>query len=199
MLEAKIIIDAPELQAAINNLADAIRETATAPTRAKRTKAEPKPVAPAEPEPVAVDPVIPEQQFTPVEPVAPEPPLAAVPATEPEPSFIEEIPPDEPVSPVAPVAQTPVAPVPAISEPMAVPQSPVAPVAPVEQAPAKKYTFKQISTAGAKLCANVGNMDKLVTLLNQKYGVPAITMIKEELYPELAQDLIALGATIEEE
>lgn len=67
-----------------------------------------------------------------------------------------------------------------------------------EPAPVKKYTFKQISNAGAKLCAEVGKMEQLVTLLNTKYGVPAITMIPEEKYGELAADLIALGAVMEE-
>lgn len=67
-----------------------------------------------------------------------------------------------------------------------------------EPAPVKKYTFKQISNAGAKLCAEVGKMEQLVSLLNTKYGVPAITMIPEEKYGELAADLIALGAVMEE-
>ncbi len=65
-------------------------------------------------------------------------------------------------------------------------------------APAKKYTFKQISTAGAKLCADMSKMESLVSLLNTKYGVPAITMIDESRYGELAEDLIGLGAVIEE-
>ena len=73
-----------------------------------------------------------------------------------------------------------------------------APVAPVPT-PAKKYTFKQISKAGAALCTDVNKMDQLVSLLNSKYGVPAITMIDEARYNELAADLIALGATIEED
>lgn len=98
---------------------------------------------------------------------------------EPEPSFIGNVPPDEPE-------------IPAVEQPVA------APVAPAP-APAKKYTFKQISKAGAALCTEMGKMDQLVTLLNTKYGVPAITMINESRYGELAEDLIALGATIEEE
>lgn len=191
MLEAKVIIELPGIADAINNLADAIRGNGVvpAPAKAKRTKAE-KNVAPAGESPVEEKPVNTEPKFTPVE------------NTEPEPSFIAEIPPDEPEIPVpvapvvpeTPAPVVPVAPVPEISEPVAVPQS-----MPPAPAPVKKYTFKQISTAGAKLCANVGNMDKLVTLLNTKYGVPAITMIKEERYAELAEDLKALGATIEEE
>lgn len=65
--------------------------------------------------------------------------------------------------------------------------------------PAKEYSFKQISTAGARLCANQETMNKLVELLNGKYGVPAITMIDKSRYSELADDLIQLGAKIEEE
>ena len=107
----------------------------------------------------------------------------------PEPSFIQEIPPDEPEIPA--VEQPEQAP-PLVNVPE------TAPVAPAP-APVKKYTFKQISTAGAKLCADMGKMDALVSLLNSKYGVPAITMIDESRYAELAADLIGLGAVIEEE
>ena len=72
---------------------------------------------------------------------------------------------------------------------------------PVEQpaaAPAKKYTFKTSSRAGAALCTS-GKTEQLVSLLNSKYGVAAITMLDESRYGELAEDLIALGATIEED
>ena len=68
-----------------------------------------------------------------------------------------------------------------------------------EEKPEKKYTFKQISSAGAALCADLSKMEQLVSLLNDKYKVPAITMIPETRYAELAADLIALGAVIEEE
>ena len=107
--------------------------------------------------------------LTPVEEPVAAPPLAEVPATEPEPSFIGSVPPDEPPAPAPAPAPAP-----------------------------KKYSFNQISKAGAKLCADLSKMDQLVTLLNTKYGVPAITMIDESRYAELAADLIALGAVIEE-
>lgn len=77
--------------------------------------------------------------------------------------------------------------------------APAAPAAPAPAPAPKKYSFKQISTAGARLCADPGKMDRLVALLNDKYGVPAITMIDESRYGELADDLIALGAVIEED
>lgn len=168
MFEVKVTIEAPELQKAIDNLADSIGKIAgfsvasmtpagfsiastTPAVVSAETKKEEAPVA--APAPVEQ----PEQA----------PPLVNVP--------------DTPVAPAAPVEQ-PVA----------------APVAPAP-APAKKYTFKQISKAGAALCTDMGKMDQLVALLNTKYGVPAITMINESRYGELAEDLIALGATIEEE
>lgn len=65
--------------------------------------------------------------------------------------------------------------------------------------PKKKFTFKQISSAGAKLCSDLEKMDQLISLLNSKYGVTAITMIPEERYPDLAADLVSLGGVIEEE
>ena len=168
MFEVKVTIEAPELQKAIDNLADSIGKIAgfsvasmtpagfsiastTPAVVSAETKKEEAPVA--APAPVEQ----PEQA----------PPLVNVP--------------DTTIAPAAPVEQ-PVA----------------APVAPAP-APAKKYTFKQISKAGAALCTDMGKMDQLVALLNTKYGVPAITMINESRYGELAEDLIALGATIEEE
>ncbi len=65
-------------------------------------------------------------------------------------------------------------------------------------APKKEYTFTQISNAGAALCTQPGKIDQLVQLLNNKYGVAAITMIDKSRYAELAADLIALGAAIGE-
>ncbi len=114
---------------------------------------------------------------------------AMVAAEAPEPSFIEDVPPDVPE---IPATEQPEQASPLVNASDAAP-------APVAPAPVKKYTFKQISTAGAKLCTDMGKMDALVSLLNSKYGVPAITMIDESRYGELAADLIGLGAVIEEE
>ena len=107
---------------------------------------------------------------------------------------------DTPVSDSKPdVAPAPVPAAPASPTASAAPvDAPVAPAEP-KPAPAKVYTFDQISKAGAKLCTDIGKMDQLVTLLNTKYGVPAITMIDKKRYAELADDLINLGAVIEEE
>ena len=97
-------------------------------------------------------------------------------------------------APAVPEEQPAPVPVPVAPEPAPEP----VPVAQPAPAPAKKYTFEQISKAGAALCADLSNMEKLIALLNGKYGVQAITMIDESRYSDLAADLIALGATIEE-
>ena len=99
----------------------------------------------------------------------------------------------------APAAPTP-EPAPAVAP--AAPEAPVQEATPEPKAtpaPAKEYTFKQISTAGAKLCSDQTKMNQLIDLLNSKYGAPAITMIDKSRFPELAEDLIKLGAEIEEE
>lgn len=70
-----------------------------------------------------------------------------------------------------------------------------APVNAPVAAPKSQYTFEQISRAGADLCG-AGKMAELVALLNNKYGVAAITLLAPERYEELAGDLIALGAKI---
>lgn len=105
-----------------------------------------------------------------------------------------------PVTPVAPMPEP--VPVTAPAAPVAPAPTPAPEPAPVQQAapaPAKEYTFKQISTAGAKLCSDQTKMNQLIDLLNSKYGAPAITMIDKSRFPELAEDLIKLGAVIEEE
>ncbi len=106
-------------------------------------------------------------------------PAAPVPAPDPEPIPVAPAPAPEP-------------------EPIPVAEAPMATPAEERPAPAKKYTFEQISKAGAALCADLSKMEKLVSLLNDKYKVPAITMIDESKYTDLANDLIALGAVIEE-
>ena len=106
-----------------------------------------------------------------------------------EPCFIGDVPPDEPENPTEEQPQQ-------ASAPMDAPGATLDVPAPV---PAKEYTFNQISRAGANLCTDLAKMEQLVNLLNTKYGVQAITMIDKSRYAELADDLIALGATIEEE
>ena len=113
------------------------------------------------------------------------------------PSKPDPVPTPAPVQPEAPApVQAPESAKEAPSTPAPAPEAPAAPEPASE--PAKVYTFDQISKVGAKLCTT-GKMDQLVSLLNGKYGVPAITMIDESRYAELAADLIALGAVFEEE
>ena len=190
MFEVKVTVELPGIPEAINNLADALRGKAPAKKAAKNAD-----VAIANNgSGMAVGKLEGGMVINQGK--------AEQKKEEPEPSFIGNVPPDEPEIPA--VEQPEQAP-PLVN----VPDTPVAPAAPVEQpvaapvapapAPAQKYTFKQISKAGAALCTDMGKMDQLVALLNTKYGVPAITMINESRYGELAEDLIALGATIEEE
>ena len=170
MFEAKITIEAPELEKAINRLADAVSGVGKLRSFHAEMTSEGMQIEHKEvPNPALVS-AEPEPPLTPVETAEPEPPLVNVPN--------EELP---------------------IHEPVAVPQSPAAPVETPAPVPAKTYTFKQLSTAGANLVSDLRKMEQLVKLLNQKYGVPAITMIPEDRYPELAEDLISLGAVIKEE
>ena len=174
MFEVKVTIEAPELQKAIDNLADSIGKIAgfsvASMTPAGFSIASTTPAVVSVENPVAADTAETKKEEASV--------AAPAPVEQP-----------EQAPPLVNVPDTPATPV----------EQPVAfPVAP-DPAPAKKYTFKQISKAGAALCTDMGKMDQLVSLLNTKYGVPAITMINESRYGELAEDLIALGATIEEE
>lgn len=86
-------------------------------------------------------------------------------------------------------------------DPLNVPEEmlPTEPVSP-NPVPEKKreYTFNQISRAGANLCADIAKLDQLSDLLHTKYGVASIKDLDKSRYAELADDLIALGATIEE-
>lgn len=174
MLELKVTIELLGIADAINNLADAMRGGA---------KPQRKPKAEAK--------------------KAPEVEAPAEPVNEPEPSFIQDIPADEPEIPAVeqPEQAPPLAEVPApVESGPVIPQAPVAPAPVAKQEPPKKvYTFRQISQAGAALCADLQKLDALVKLLNTKYGVQAITAIDPSRYPELAEDLIGLGAVIKEE
>jgi len=67
-----------------------------------------------------------------------------------------------------------------------------APVQPPVQE--KKITAEDISRAGAAL-VDQGKMADVINLL-KRYGVQAITQLKEDVYPAFANDLRALGATL---
>lgn len=171
MLEMKITIAAPDLAAAINNLAVALANGNTVPAE-KPTKAEKQ----TEAKDAA-------QQAAPVNPMqATGAPLSATPAQT-----------------VAPVANVPVAPAvvqqaaPAVAP---VAQAPVAqaPVAPAVPTGAPTYTLEMIARAGTAL-VDAGKMDALCGLL-AKYGVEALTALDPAQYGNFANDLRALGAQI---
>ena len=69
----------------------------------------------------------------------------------------------------------------------AVPDAPAAPETPV-------YTLEQLSRAGAAL-ATSGKMPELMALM-QKHGVQALTQLKPDQYPAMADDLRSMGAQI---
>ena len=172
MLEMKITIAAPDLAAAINNLAVALANGNTVPAE-KPAKAEKQTEAK----------VAAQQAQAPVNPMqAPGAPLSATPA---------QI--------VAPVANVPVAPAvvqqaaPAVAP---VAQAPVAqaPVAPAVPTGAPTYTLEMIARAGTAL-VDAGKMDALCGLL-AKYGVEALTALDPAQYGNFANDLRALGAQI---
>ncbi len=172
MLEMKITIAAPDLAAAINNLAVALANGNTVPAE--------KP-AKAEKQTEAKDAA--QQAQAPVNPMqAPGAPLSATPAQT-----------------VAPVANVPVAP--AVVQQAAptvapVAQAPIAqaPIAPAVPTGAPTYTLEMIARAGTAL-VDAGKMDALCGLL-AKYGVEALTALDPAQYGNFANDLRALGAQI---
>ena len=172
MLEMKITIAAPDLAAAINNLAVALANGNTVPAE-----------KPAKAEKQTEEKDATQQAQAPVNPMqAPGAPLSATPAQT-----------------VAPVANVPVAPAvvqqaaPAVAP---VAQAPIAqaPVAPAVPTGAPTYTLEMIARAGTAL-VDAGKMDALCGLL-AKYGVEALTALDPAQYGNFANDLRALGAQI---
>lgn len=172
MLEMKITIAAPDLAAAINNLAVALANGNTVPAE-KPAKAEKQTEAKVAAQ-QAQAPVNPMQaagaplSATPAQTVAP---VANVPVA---PAVVQQAAPA-----VAPVAQAPIA------------QAPVAPAVPTG---APTYTLEMIARAGTAL-VDAGKMDALCGLL-AKYGVEALTALDPAQYGNFANDLRALGAQI---
>ena len=177
MLEMKITIAAPDLAAAINNLAAALDgknphtvcnqygtdnkhiDYVGTITMGMSGKARPAtPAAPVNPTPA---PTVPTQ--------APGAPLSATPA-----QTAAQIAPTVPVAQPAPVANT----APAPTAPTSAPQ----------------YTLDMIATAGSALI-DAGKMDQLMQLLG-KFGVASLTELTPESYGAVAGELRALGATI---
>lgn len=217
-MEIKILIEAPELAAAVNNLATAVSnfgeikvqpiinaadvtDKAVKQTRRRKSDKSAAEEVPAQVEAPGVQ--------------APDAPATASvepPHTVPGPA---PVPPLTPASeaPVAPVAQQPVAPIPApvaqapVANPIpAVQQSvtaapvtsvsqtvpPVTTGSPVtEQPQPRQYTMQDIAKVGAALL-DKGMMPQLSAILNEM-GVMAIPQLRPEQYPVVAEKLIALG------
>ena len=200
MIELKVTVDAPELSAAINHLAEAIESKGTdipaAPaknSRSKKAAAKTAPDAPAAYAPAPSEPVTPP---TPVE----QPPVTVQPAQTP------VITPAQQPAPAAPMA-TPVMPQPvATATPVMTP--PAAPVAqqfipqptaaPAPAAPAQpqqsSVTLEQIINAAMPLMNSNPAFAMQLQGILAKYGVQAVTQIPKEYLPNVAADLAALGA-----
>lgn len=115
------------------------------------------------------------------------PAITTTPATVPAPAPVTA-----PAEQSAPVQQ-PVAPAP-VATPVEQP-TPVQPTpAPAAGQPEETFTMNDLSVAGAKLVEQ-GKMDAVVTLL-QRFGVAAITQLKEAQYADFAKSLRAMGASI---
>lgn len=200
MIELKVTVDAPELSAAINHLAEAIESKGTdvpaAPaknSRSKKAAAKTAPDAPAASAPAPSEPVTPP---TPVE----HPPVIVQPAQTP------VITPAQQPAPAAPVA-TPMMPQPvATATPVMTP--PAAPVSqqfipqptttPAPAAPAQPQqsgvTLEQIINAAMPLMNSNPAFAMQLQGILAKYGVQAVTQIPKEFLPNVAADLAALGA-----
>lgn len=212
-MEIKILIEAPELAAAVNNLATAVSnfgEIKVQPVinaadvtdkAVKQTRRRKSDKSAAEEVPAQVE--APGVQTPDAPATAPVEPPHTVPGPAP-------VPPLTPASeaPVAPVAQQPVAPAPApVANPIpAVQQSvtaapvtsvsqtvpPVTTGSPVtEQPQPRQYTMQDIAKVGAALL-DKGMMPQLSAILNEM-GVMAIPQLRPEQYPVVAEKLIALG------
>lgn len=212
-MEIKILIEAPELAAAVNNLATAVSnfgEIKVQPVinaadvtdkAVKQTRRRKSDKSAAEEVPARVE--APGVQTPDAPATAPVEPPHTVPGPAP-------VPPLTPASeaPVAPVVQQPVAPAPApVANPIpAVQQSvtaapvtsvsqtvpPVTTGSPVtEQPQPRQYTMQDIAKVGAALL-DKGMMPQLSAILNEM-GVMAIPQLRPEQYPVVAEKLIALG------
>ena len=155
-------IEAPELVAALNNVAEALKAHPTAAPR-KEKKTETPLAAPVSPVPAPVQPETP----------TPPPVETSAPAT--------------PPATVAP-APTVEAPTPVVEPAPAPAPAPVAPAAPA-------VTFDTLVNGGQQLMTVEGMMPKLMALL-ESFGVQALTQLKPEQYPAVADGLRSLGAKL---
>lgn len=195
MIELKVTVDAPELSVAINHLADAIESKGTdasaAPVKNSRSKKVavktapdvPAVSAPAHSEPVG-SPVPVEQPAAAPQPVqapAAAPVQQAIPATPVAAPMMQQ-----PVATAAPVMTPPAAPV----TQQFIPQ----PAAPTQSQ--QGITCEQIINAAMPLMNSNPAFAMQLQGILAKYGVQAVTQIPENMLPNVAADLRALGAKI---
>lgn len=195
MIELKVTVDAPELSVAINHLADAIESKGTdapaAPVKNSRSKKVavktapdvPAVSAPAHSEPVG-SPVPVEQPAAAPQPVqapAAAPVQQAIPATPVAAPMMQQ-----PVATAAPVMTPPAAPV----TQQFIPQ----PAAPTQSQ--QGITCEQIINAAMPLMNSNPAFAMQLQGILAKYGVQAVTQISENMLPNVAADLRALGAKI---
>lgn len=200
MIELKVTVDAPELSAAINHLAEAIESKGTdapaAPaknSRGKKAAAKTAPDVPAASAPAPSEPVTP---TTPVEqsPVTVQPAQTPVitPAPQPAPAAPVAAPMmPQPVATATPVMTPPAAPVAQqfIPQPTTTP-APAAPAQPQQSS----VTLEQIINAAMPLMNSNPAFAMQLQGILAKYGVQAVTQIPKEYLPNVAADLAALGA-----
>ena len=195
MIELKVTVDAPELSVVINHLADAIESKGTdapaAPvknSRSKKATAKTAPDAPAVSAPAHSEPV---GSPVPVEQPAAAPQPVQVPAAAPVQQAI-------PVTPVAaPMMQQPVATAAPVMTPPAAPvtqQFIPQPAAPTQSQ--QGITCEQIINAAMPLMNSNPAFAMQLQGILAKYGVQAVTQIPENMLPNVAADLRALGAKI---
>lgn len=200
MIELKVTVEAPELSAAINHLAEAIEskgaDAPAAPAKSSRSKkaaAKTAPDAPAASAPAPSEPVTPP---TPVEqsPVTVQPAQTPVitPAPQPAPAAPVAAPMmPQPVATATPVMTPPAAPVAQqfIPQPTTTP-APAAPAQPQQSS----VTLEQIINAAMPLMNSNPAFAMQLQGILAKYGVQAVTQIPKEYLPNVAADLAALGA-----
>lgn len=200
MIELKVTVDAPELSAAINHLAEAIEskgaDAPAAPAKSSRSKkaaAKTAPDAPAASAPAPSEPVTPP---TPVEqsPVTVQPAQTPVitPAPQPAPAAPVAAPMmPQPVATATPVMTPPAAPVAQqfIPQPTTTP-APAAPAQPQQSS----VTLEQIINAAMPLMNSNPAFAMQLQGILAKYSVQAVTQIPKEYLPNVAADLAALGA-----
>lgn len=217
-MEIKILIEAPELAAAVNNLATAVSnfgeikvqpvinaaDVADKAVKQTRRRKSDKPAAedvpaqveapgvqnPDTPATAPVEPLTPASE-APVAPVAQQP-VAPIPAPVAQAPVVQQ-----PAAPApAPVAN----PIPAVQQSVtAVPVTSVSQTIPLattgfpatEQPQPRQYTMQDIAKVGAALL-DKGMMPQLSAILNEM-GVMAIPQLRPEQYPVVAEKLIALG------